>query len=148
MIGIMQILVVDDDKLFTEPLIWRLKREGYEVRYCKDINAVLDEDRRLRVPIPDCIILDIMMPGGDTYTNQETDAGEQTGLRLLEDIQKQLPSIPVIIVTVHNDLSFEDLGKRFGNIVGVILVKPVTPTEVIEAINNLFPQSGLYQCNP
>ena len=38
----MRILVIDDDRVFTEPLIWSLKREGYEVAYCQRVSEVLN----------------------------------------------------------------------------------------------------------
>ncbi len=38
----MKILVIDDDRLFTEPLVWRLEREGHDVTYCQSVDEVLD----------------------------------------------------------------------------------------------------------
>ena len=37
----MKILIVDDDTFFSEPLIWRLECEGYDVVYCQYVGEVL-----------------------------------------------------------------------------------------------------------
>lgn len=137
----MRILIIDDDKMFAEPLLWRLGQEKYEYIYCKLVDDVLDRDKKLKVPKPDLILLDIMMPQGDMYSKRETDGGKFTGLKLLEDIQKQKPNIPVIIITVHQHLDLAELQKEFGDTIKEILVKPITPTEVVSRIKTLFPEA-------
>lgn len=130
----MKILVIDDDKVFVEPLMWALNEHGYEAEYCKSVDDVLDEEGKVKISRPDCIILDILMPRGSRYSKRETDGGRSTGLKLLEDIQKKYSKIPVIVVTVCQNLNIIDLKKKFGEAVKKVLVKPVTPTDVINAI--------------
>ena len=134
----MKILLIDDDKVFVEPLIWRLEQEKYEVIYCGSIEDVLDEKEKLIVECVDCILLDIMMPRGNRYNKRETDSGGITGLRLLKDIQKQLPETPVIIITVRRDIVLSELREKFGENVKEILVKPATPSEVIDSIKKIL----------
>lgn len=38
----MRLLVIDDDKVFTEPLVWLLERAKHTVVYCQEIGEVLD----------------------------------------------------------------------------------------------------------
>ena len=133
----MRILVIDDDKLLTEPLLWRLNQEGHKVTHCQSISDVLDEAGRAKVSEPDCIILDILMPRGDRYSKIETRAGRDTGLKLLGDMRKQWPLVPVIIVSVRRDLNLDDIRDKYGNNVKEVLLKPVTPTEVINEIKKL-----------
>jgi len=38
----MRILVIDDDRMFTEPLLWRLRHEGFEVVYASRVEEALD----------------------------------------------------------------------------------------------------------
>jgi len=136
----MKLLVIDDDEAFVEPLLWRLKREKYEVSYVSSVDDTQVRAGKLKTPLPDCILLDIMMPRGTKYSKQETDAGGLTGLKLLEEIYKNNPKIPVIIITVRRDLDISELQLRFGDTVKKILLKPVTPTEVVETIRTFFPE--------
>lgn len=135
----MRILLIDDDKVYSEPLVWQLGQEGYDVTYCQSIEDVLDEKGKMRLPKPDCILLDIMMPSGDRYNKRETDAGKDTGSRLLEDLQREVLNTPVIIITIRTDLDEDEVRKRFKS-VKKVLVKPVTPTEVAEVIKNVCPK--------
>ena len=137
----MNVLLIDDDKVFTEPLMWQLEQAGYNVTYCQAVDDVLDESGELKIPIPDCIILDIMMPRGNRYNKHETNGGRDTGRRLLEDIQKKASKVPVIITSVRPDISRAELHKKFGDMVREILVKPVTPTRIIKEIERLFPHT-------
>jgi len=138
----MKVLVIDDDTVFAEALLWRLKTEGYEVTYCESVEDVLDGSGELRVPRPDCILLDIMMPRGSRYSKHETEAGKRTGLKLLEDLQKKKLNISIIVITVRNNLSLHELQEKYGDNIKVILVKPATPTQVITEIKILFPQAS------
>ncbi len=135
----MKILLIDDDKVFSEPLVWRLNHEKHEVTYCQSIEDILDKDGKMKVPRPDCILLDIMMPRG-SYSKSETDAGKDTGLRLLTDIYKKNPNIPVVVITARGDLDEIELRKKFGSLKNV-LVKPVTPSLVVDVLREIFPRN-------
>ncbi len=137
----MNILIIDDDPMFCEPLAWRLEQEGHKVNSCKSVEEVLDVEKKLTVPEPDLILLDIMMPRGEMYSKRETDSGGGTGLRLLQDIYDTNSQIPVIILTVRGDLNLAQLQERFGHGIKDVLVKPILPSEVIEAIKKDFPDT-------
>jgi DNA-binding response OmpR family regulator len=137
----MRVLIVDDDRMFSEPLIWQLREEDYKVTYCQSIEDVLDEKGELKVPPPDCIILDIMMPRGDKYSKNETDAGKSTGLRFLQDVERAAPNTPVIIITIRNDLDEDEVRKRFGFVKKCLLKPEAIPTEVVKAIKEVCSQN-------
>jgi DNA-binding response OmpR family regulator len=59
-----QILVVDDDPAIRQLLTDILDMDGHEVRVAPDGLAAV---RALEVLRPDCVILDVMMPGLDGY---------------------------------------------------------------------------------
>ncbi|UXH77240.1 nitrogen regulation protein NR(I) [Roseateles amylovorans] len=101
------IWIVDDDHSIRFVLEKALTREGLPVRsfsQTREVLAALEEDT------PQVLVSDIRMPGG-------------SGLELLNTIKKQLPGLPVIIMTAYSDLdsavsafqggAFEYLPKPF-----------------------------------
>jgi DNA-binding NarL/FixJ family response regulator len=82
-----QILVVDDNEVVRGRLSEALKaRDGWEV--CAQVangEQALVKARELN---PDLIILDLAMPGMD-------------GLRATREITRILPSVPIVIYTLH-----------------------------------------------
>lgn len=100
--------VVDDDRSIRFVLTKALEAEGYQVSEFEHAAAALDA--LADGEKPSLIISDIRMPGLD-------------GFKLLERLQKQIPDVPVIIMTAHSDLdsavnayeggAFEYLPKPF-----------------------------------
>lgn len=135
----MRMCVIDDDRLFSEPLLWCLEQEGWAVTWHRNVDDFLDEQGRLKGERPDCIILDMMMPRGNRYSATETDCGRSTGLRVLQDIAQSGLYIPTIVVTVRCDLDLVDLSKRYASCVKAILAKPVTPTRILKCLERIFP---------
>ncbi|WP_343631349.1 nitrogen regulation protein NR(I) [Roseateles sp.] len=101
------IWIVDDDHSIRFVLEKALTREGLPVRsfsQTREVLAALEDDT------PQVLVSDIRMPGG-------------TGLELLSTVKKQLPDLPVIIMTAYSDLdsavsafqggAFEYLPKPF-----------------------------------
>jgi len=59
----MDILVVDDERAVRDSLRRALELEGYRVELAEDGEEAL---RRLELePLPDAVILDVLMPGAD-----------------------------------------------------------------------------------
>ena len=100
--------VVDDDRSIRFVLGKALEAEGYNVSEFEHAAAALDALADGQKP--NLILSDIRMPGLD-------------GFKLLERLQKQIPDVPVIIMTAHSDLdsavnayeggAFEYLPKPF-----------------------------------
>ena len=97
-----KILIIDDEKM---PLIVHhnvLRSEGYTVQQISGLDAI-DEAYNLLVRQEseqfDLLIIDIMMPEGDTYKDRDTDRGHNTGILLYQDLRKKYPRKPMIIYT-------------------------------------------------
>ena len=92
------ILLIDDEEEFVETLAQRLESRGYGTITALDgqagIGALAGESF-------DIVILDIMMPGID-------------GMETLKQIKRNLPEIPVILLTGHGSTKIGMEGMRLG----------------------------------
>ena len=80
-----RVLLVDDDANQREMYQRRLERMGYQVDIADSADTAV---QRLREQRPDCVVLDIAMPGRD-------------GLSALQEFLDIDPSVPVIINTAY-----------------------------------------------
>lgn len=78
----MKILIVEDEPSLREIMVRTLTREQYVVEQAADYAAALD---KIAAYDYDCILLDIMLPGG-------------SGLRLLEELKRRRSPAAVIII--------------------------------------------------
>ena len=122
-----KIMVVDDEFLLRSMLKDGLEEAGYTVVVAENGQAAL---ALAKAELPDCILLDIMMPGLDGY---------ETCAALKAD--PQLAPIPVILISATTDLRVIDRAEQVG--ATTILPKPV-PIEQLEqalilALNPLQP---------
>ena len=94
----MQILVVDDDRAVREALERALVLEGYDVELAADgAEALAAVERRQ----PDAIVLDVLMPGVD-------------GLEVCRLLRKAQSSVPILMLTVRDDLGDRVEGLDAG----------------------------------
>ncbi|KPA14807.1 chemotaxis protein CheY [Candidatus Magnetomorum sp. HK-1] len=113
-----KILIVDDEKMNIDILISLLKPH-YRTVAAKNGEQVF---KRLEVPpIPDLILLDIMMPGMDGY---------EICQKLKDDKAKR--DIPVIFITGNNDVQCEEKGFRAGAV--DYIIKPFSPLIVLARV--------------
>lgn len=109
--------VVDDDVSIGWVLEKALTKAGYQTRVFRSVKPLL---LALKTDRPQVVISDIKMPGVD-------------GLKLLELLSENLPSIPVIIMTAYSDFettitsykkgAFEYLAKPFDIDQVLVMVK-------------------------
>src|SRR5690242_16302334 len=79
------ILVVDDDDALRVVLVGLLKQAGYAARAAASGERALEEVARGPV---DLVVTDVRMPGMD-------------GIQLLATHGKQIPDLPVIVISAH-----------------------------------------------
>src|SRR3954470_20095 len=83
-----KILIVDDDTDLLELLVIRLNAAGYKTDAVQSAEAALNY---LDVSRPQLVISDMQMSGMD-------------GMQLFEHIHRNLPTLPVIILTAHGTI--------------------------------------------
>jgi EAL domain-containing protein (putative c-di-GMP-specific phosphodiesterase class I) len=86
---VQNILVVDDEEPVRRLLRDCLELDGYEVREAPDAMQAIE---RIREALPDCVLLDVMMPG-------------MSGLQLLERLRQDpvTAGLPVMMLTAATD---------------------------------------------
>jgi PAS domain S-box-containing protein len=117
------VLVIDDDPLARQLLRRLLVGEGFTVYEAADGATGLERARRLE---PDCITLDVMMPGTDGWT---------VLTQLKQD--EELAGIPVIMLSVLDERS---LGFALG--ASEYLTKPVERSHLAGVLGRYAPHGG------
>jgi DNA-binding response OmpR family regulator len=116
-----QILVVDDDPAIRQLLTDILEMDGHEVRTAVDGLAAV---RTLEVLRPDCVILDVMMPGLDGY-------GVLRAIRAQEGDQ-----VPVIMLTAAAEP--DTAVRAWTDGVDYFVAKPFGADDVLDLIDALL----------
>jgi DNA-binding response OmpR family regulator len=115
-----KVLICDDDMDFNKILVLRLAKNNYEVKIAVDGSQVMSHARKWQ---PDCIVLDVNMPGGNAY---------QT-LRLLEQNPNTL-AIPIVLISGQSP-DFSRISEIHQS---NFIKKPFATTLLIEKIENLL----------
>lgn len=94
----MKILIIEDEKGLSDNIVTYLSSDQY---LCEQAFTYSDAKMKVNVYDYDCVILDIMLPGGN-------------GLDLLRDIRRRHNPVGVIIVSAKGSLDDKILGLEIG----------------------------------
>jgi two-component system KDP operon response regulator KdpE len=113
-----RILIVDDDLDVRQAMHVRLKANGYDTFFATDALSSVAEARR---QLPDLIILDLGLPGGDGYV-------------VIERLKRHpaLAVIPIVVVSARDVRGNKDRAIKAG--ANVYLQKPVDNAELLAII--------------
>ena len=111
----MKILVVDDDRVVADLVMFTVRRAGYEAVMASDALSTL---RRWQEDQPDLIILDINLPG----TTQLKD-----GFAICQHIRSQ-SDVPIILLTVRGEENDIVRGLEAG--ADDYILKPFSPRQL------------------
>ncbi|HEV2889717.1 MAG TPA: response regulator transcription factor [Frankiaceae bacterium] len=126
MTGDRRILVVDDDADVRAMVRAVLEAEGYAVDTANDGFAAL---RAVDSTAPDCVVLDVMMPGMDGH-------GVLTRIRA-----GARAALPVVMLTAAADDS--QAWQAWTEGVDYFLAKPFEPEELLRFLDYLFQQRSI-----
>lgn len=114
-----KILIADDEKGITNPLVYAFRREGFEVEAAYDGDEALEKIKSFK---PHVVLLDINMP-------------KLTGFEILKKVSSS-HKIGIIFLTAKNDISDRVIGLELG--ADDYITKPFDIREVIARVNSLL----------
>ena len=115
-----RILIVDDERWFTNLLKYSLESEGYyDVRQENDALQAVDVARDYG---PDVLILDLMMPG-------------LNGLEVARQMPRQSPSVRVVVLSMHDDEGF--VLEALANGVSGYVLKDSNSSDLVHAVREV-----------
>ncbi len=123
-----RILLVEDDDALREALAEVLADEGYGVDAAANGQEALDRLDRSR-PVPDLILLDLVMPVMDGWTFRDAQRRDP-----------RLARIPTVVLSA----SFPPDSPRMRSLnAEAVLSKPVSIDRLVRALRNLVPARQL-----
>jgi len=122
---LVEILVVDDERAVRESLRRALELEGYVVELAVDGEEALARMRR--EPLPDAVILDVLMPGVD-------------GLEVCRRLRADSVAVPVLMLTARAEVDSRVAGLDAG--ADDYLPKPFALDELLARIRALLRRAG------
>lgn len=94
----MKILIIEDERSLSDNIVAYLSSEQY---LCEQAFTFNDAKMKVNVYDYDCVVLDVMLPGGN-------------GLDILRDIRRRQNPVGVIIVSAKGSLDDKVLGLEIG----------------------------------
>lgn len=94
----MKILLIEDEKELAITIAEYLKEGNYQCEFASDFTEALEE---IDLFTYDCILLDIMLPGGD-------------GLKILKELRKSNRRDGIIIISAKNSVGNKIEGLQTG----------------------------------
>lgn len=120
----MKVLVIDDEQIVLESVSRILAGEGYQVDTAIHSREGLDLALSREY---DLVLTDIRMP-------------EMGGMRILRDIKRRKPAVPVIIITGYATVQSAVQAMQLG--ATNYIEKPFTPEVLINAVHTALAAAG------
>jgi FixJ family two-component response regulator len=117
------VFVVDDDVSVRESLELLIRCKGWQPETFASAQEFLDHPR---VPIPNCLVLDVSLPGLNGLDLQRLVAGERTDM-------------PIIFITGHGDVPMTVQAMKAGAV--EFLTKPFNDDVLLTAIQAALERS-------
>lgn len=109
------VLLIEDDRNLVAGLLRNFRRSPFETTVeCRGDTGL----RRALDMEPDAVVLDLGLPG-------------MRGAKILEELQRHLPSIPVIVIT--GDQRWAHLARQWNN-VAASFSKPFDTARLVSAL--------------
>lgn len=110
------VFVIDDDESVRKAVRRLIQSAGFTARAFASAEAYLDA----ALPAPDCLVLDVRMPGG------------LGGLELQQRLAARGWRVPIVFITGHEDAQTRDRALAAG--AAAFLRKPFDDQELLDAV--------------
>ena len=120
-------LVVDDHPVFRAGLIGLLQQES-DITVCGEADDAAHTMTAIERLKPDLVLLDMGLP-------------DKSGLELLKDVRAMHPGLPVLIISMHDEMLYAERVVRAGG--RGYIMKQAGPEKIIQAIRKVF-SGGVY----
>ena len=115
------ILIIEDDRLISSLLNFRLKKDGYHVTTAEDGLTGMDA---IDASEPDLIITDVMIPF-------------KTGIEIINHARKVYPKVPIIVLSSLGEEE-STVMEAFNLGVSDFVPKPFNPNELAVRVRRLI----------
>lgn len=122
-----RILIVEDHPITREGLAYLINREP-GMKVCGHADAAAQALEMLQSSEPDLVVVDLMLPG-------------KSGLELIKDIKAVHPSLPIFVISMHEESLYAERVLRAG--ARGYITKQAGGEKVIEAIRQVL-GGGIY----
>lgn len=131
------ILYVEDDLIVADLWALAIESAGYSVTRVRTPDKALDVVRN-EISALDAILVDVMLPLGESISRQESHAGLRTGFVLINRIRQiysehNLTCVPIIAITIRNTYTPELINMG----VKVVSKRRESPRKVLEILRSL-----------
>ena len=136
MVAALKILVVEDHDDLRDMTVEVLNWQGHRAIGVPSAEALQDTFGPARhddFSIPDLMIVDLNLPGED-------------GLSLTRRVRATQPHVGIIMVTARHEATDKVIGYESG--ADIYLPKPVSPDELVAAVNSLARRLGVVTPTP
>jgi CheY-like chemotaxis protein len=116
-----KILVVDDNPSIRFVIRSLVEAAGFTV--CGEAGNGIEAIEKAQQVNPDLILLDLSMP-------------RMTGAEAAPILKSQMPHVPIILFTLHDDTVGEALAAAMG--VDRVIAKPDGMTKLVECVRNVL----------
>lgn len=125
----MKILIIEDERELAQTISEYLSDENY---LCEYADSYLQALEKVEYHQYDCILLDLMLPGGD-------------GMKILEELKRQNKEDGVIIISAKNSLEDKIKGLQIG--ADDYLAKPFHLSELAARIYSVIRRRNFSNTN-
>jgi two-component system OmpR family response regulator len=119
------VLVVDDEPVLAELVSMALRYEGWDIATAGDGASAIAIAREQP---PDVVVLDVMLP-------------DMSGLDVLAELRKQIPGLPLLLLTAKDSVEDRIAGLTAGG--DDYVTKPFSIEEVVLRLRALLRRTGV-----
>jgi CheY-like chemotaxis protein len=134
------ILFVDDERRRMRSYVEAIELSHYQVKFESDVDDALEffEKNCDRLKL---LILDVMMPTGNSFDDEQTNDGLRTGICFYQKVRKLNPDIPVIVFTNFRNNELTNIESEKTSVFHKDVILPFELANKVDLIlsNNLKP---------